>query len=73
MYSFVMAVCLAYNITGEPVNPCVIEVGEAHYRTRQQCEVAAAEAEREAYLYFSKKYPDPAVVINAPCGKDEQS
>ena len=38
MYSFVLAVYLAYNITGEPVNPCVMEVGEAHYRTRQQCE-----------------------------------
>lgn len=73
MYSFVMAVCLAYDISGEPANPCVMEVGEAYYRTRQQCEAAAEEAYREAYLYFSEKYPEPAIVINVPCGKDEQS
>lgn len=41
MFSYIVAVCMAIDITGEPKNPCWMQRGDTIYRTIKACEQAA--------------------------------
>lgn len=69
MYHFIYAVCLVYNIEGEPVNPCIMEASPRHYVTKQQCESEAKLFVIERFRVLSREYPEASIVSHAPCGK----
>jgi len=73
MYHFILAVCLVYDISGEPVNPCFMVESPEYYPSKAMCLVEARKMEIEYVEYLSEKYPRASVVQNAPCGLVEGS
>ena len=69
MFEFVLAICLAYDITGDPVNPCMMVANEKKYDTLAQCKSEARKMEIEYVEFLSEKYPNAAIIQNAPCGR----
>lgn len=71
MYEFIIAVCLAYDISGDPVNPCYMERSPHIYSTYSECKSAARKKELEFITDLGDKYPKASIVITAPCGEVE--
>lgn len=69
MYYYILAVCLAYDVTGNAVNPCMMQESPQYYDTLEQCHDAARIAELYYIPQMKEKYPDAGIVYNTPCGK----
>lgn len=73
MYTFVLAICLVYDIQGNPVNPCTMVEAPRVYATMAQCMSESRQMEIEYFKVFSKEYPEASIVLHAPCGRAKRS
>ena len=73
MYTFVLAICLVYDIQGNPVNPCTMVEAPKLYSSNAQCMSEARKMKMEYFKVFSKEYPEASIVLHAPCGRSNRS
>ena len=72
MYSYIMAVCLAIDIGGEPKNPCWMHPSDQIFRTFEACKQHADRKTAEMAAWAIQEH-DVAAVVYAPCGEHNGS
>ena len=68
MYEFVLAICLVYDISGDPVNPCTMIPSPTVYASKAHCRSEAKRMEIQYFDLFSREYPEASIVMSSPCG-----
>ena len=72
MYEFVLAICLVYDIQGNPVNPCTMVASPTVYASMAQCRSEAKQMEIVYFDRFSQEYPEASIVMSSPCGRSQR-
>lgn len=61
MISSIIAICIAADVTGLPVNKCYMRMGE-EFQQREICEAWAYRMEQKLFMDLTNEYDQPIVV-----------
>lgn len=65
MISSIIAICIAADVTGLPVNKCYMNLGE-EFQQQEICEAWAYRMEKKLFMDLTKEY-NQAIVVTIVC------